>query len=252
MEGRFRLNCCLGKSKLKPDEIHLFDNGVKLYRRHLLPIQLERYAQKNVHEAEEEDVFIELVQRLPKSGCYVNVGSAVGYYPLLARRIRPDIRICAIEPLAIHRSYFFENIRLNGFNVSCFELYEFAISSRNGSVVFADKNYSSVMVRDAVDAPPLAANEFIIQSKTLDAFINELGTQVDLCQMDVQGLEVEVLKGAVNSMMERKICGFLIGTHNPKLHVDCLDILKKYKYHISMENYHTVQQPDGIIAAHYI
>ena len=45
-----------------PRAIHSFDNGVRVCDDHLLDEQRERYRKRNVHEAEEEDIFVDLVR----------------------------------------------------------------------------------------------------------------------------------------------------------------------------------------------
>ena len=66
-------------------KVHEFDNGVRVFDDHLMPAQRERYRKRNVHEADEEDLFIEVVSALPDDGCFVNIGTAIGYYAILAR-----------------------------------------------------------------------------------------------------------------------------------------------------------------------
>ena len=113
-------------------KVHVFDNGVSVYDDHIIPAQRERYRKRNVHEAEEEDVFAELVRNLPPNACYINIGCAIGYYPILAKRLAPGLTVHAVEPLARHRDYFSENARLNGFGASDFAVHSQAISARAG------------------------------------------------------------------------------------------------------------------------
>lgn len=93
---------------------HLFDNGVKVYDHQLLPIQRERYKSRNVHEEEEEDLFVKIIGGLHKDAVYVSVGTAIGYYPLLAKRLKNDINVHCFEPLPLHLEYLKENMELNG------------------------------------------------------------------------------------------------------------------------------------------
>ena len=109
--------------------VHVFDNGVKVYDDHLTPIQRDRYRRRNVHEAEEEDIFIEILQTIPPDGCFANIGCAIGYYPLLAKRLIPGRTIHAIEPLERHRAFFVENIALSGQKQSSFIIHTEGISS---------------------------------------------------------------------------------------------------------------------------
>lgn len=231
---------------MKTEEVHLFDNGVKVFKKHLLPVQLDRYAIRNVHEAEEEDIFVELIRNMPPQGVYVNIGSAVGYYALLARKLRPDIRIIAIEPLDIHRNYFLENIKLNGFHVDNFEILDCAVSSVNGEVDYFSNSYGSMISKK--QSCPVGTCE-TVPSRTLDSIAIEIKDKIDLCQMDVQGAEADVLASAANVIMKRGVMSFLIGTHGESLHNKCIEILKNAGFQANIDNCFTTQQPDGIICA---
>jgi len=79
--------------------------GVSVYDDHLIPAQRQRYQKRNVHEAEEEDIFAELIRQLPADGCYLNIGCAIGYYPLPREALAPALTIHAVEPLAQHRAF---------------------------------------------------------------------------------------------------------------------------------------------------
>lgn len=230
------------------ETVHTFDNNVKVFKRHLLPAQLERYAFRNVHEAEEEDIFVELIAKLPLHGVYINIGSAIGYYVILTKKMRPDIRIIAIEPLELHREYFVENIKLNGLAVSDFEIMDYAISAINGEVYFLANGYGSMIDRESKQsfAPAIGKK---IQSHTLDAILEQTGYVIDLCQMDVQGTEVDILYGSVDSFKAGKIKSFLIGTHGENVHQKCIDILVSANYSINVDVCFPRHQPDGIVSA---
>ena len=92
-----------------PRQVHVFDNGVKIYDDHLIPPKRARYRQRNVHEADEEDIFVTLIRALPADGCFVNVGAAIGYYAVLARRLAPGLTIYLVEPLWRHRKFLAED-----------------------------------------------------------------------------------------------------------------------------------------------
>src|SRR5450432_1643062 len=94
--------------------LHTFDNGVRVYDDHLLAEQRARYQKYNVHEAEEEELYVRLVRQLPRDGCFVDVGAAIGYYVILARKLSSALTIHALEPLPRHREFLAENLALNG------------------------------------------------------------------------------------------------------------------------------------------
>lgn len=246
-------------------KVHTFDNGIKVYDDHLIPAQRTRYQQWNVHEAEEEGVFVKIIQALPPNGCYVNVGAAIGYYSILAKRLAPGLIVHAVEPLELHRKYFLENIALNGLTPSDFHFHTEGISFSDGKAEFMERGYGSsihkmIEKKELEEKPPAGdgktapeqkkpQNVTAIETKTLDSLIQEIERPVELCQMDVQGLEFGVLHGARQAMQTGGIITFLIGTHSQKLHYDCSMLLMKNGYLVEYDQFETKTQPDGILVA---
>jgi FkbM family methyltransferase len=227
--------------------VHVFDNGVQVYDDHLLSSQRERYKRRNVHEAEEEDTFLEILRSLPPDGCFLNIGSAIGYYPLLAKRIVPGLVVHAVEPLELHRQQFLENIALNGLNHWDFTIHDEAISSSVGRARFLEDGYSSGIDRGTTRTESQRVLE--IRTTTLDRLVERIGRHVDLCQMDVQGHELDVLEGSRRALESGGITTFLIGTHSPRLHRRCTAVLTDHGYEILHDLYETQEQPDGILSA---
>lgn len=259
------------KSRMTQRRIHQFSNGLKVYDDHLIPVQRERYKRLNVHEAEEEEIFIHLIQAIPAEGCFVNIGAAIGYYPLLAKLLVPTLTTYAIEPLQRHRKFFDENVILNGFSPADFIIYKEAIASSEGMAMFVDNGYGSkvivankqndrlsssiksllktLLVQSGIRKRGKASKPVPVKTITLDSLVSRISRPVDLVQMDVQGLEADVLQGASHSSRTGKIRTFLIGTHGRKSHQKCADILEEYGYVIEFAEGDPKEQPDGIIVA---
>ena len=246
--------------------IHEFDNGVKVYEDQLLATQKERYAKRNVHEAEEEDLFIKLIQTLPVSACYVNVGSAIGYYVLLAKLLSPELTIHAVEPLGRHLNFFRENIELNGFREEDFHIHTIGIGRLKGEMLFVDRGYASRLVYtngkglgtffrhlfqrpDDKSIPQNDESTVKINTITLDHLSESISKPIDLLQMDVQCLEADVLLSGKNALQNGLIKTFLIGTHRTYIHEECIRILNRFDYVIERDEYDTKEQPDGILLA---
>jgi FkbM family methyltransferase len=248
-------------SSHKGRKIHTFDNGIKVYDDQLLPQQRARYRLHNVHEAEEEGVFIGLIGRITSDGAYLDIGAAVGYYPLLAKKLSPDLHIHSVEPLERHRTLFLEKISLNGFIPSDFTIYDQAVASVNGSIQFVDAGYGSSIIPNlagSVSPRNLVKNllhrlrpKAIKQVKavTLDCLVERIGPPIDLVQIDVQGFETDVLRGAARSMQQGDILNFLIGTHGARVHHACAYLLQKHGYNIEVDQEKGQNQPDGILVA---
>lgn len=249
--------------------IHTFDNGVRVYDDHLLEQQRERYKRRNVHEAEEEDIFADLIRHLPPDGCFVDVGAAIGYYLILARQLSPSLTIHAVEPLERHRTFLRENLALNSLTNADFVIHPEGLTSSEGSVNFMDRGYGSRIPRDEKETRLSLSTRWkqfleriglrkpknrgpkvlTIPTITLDTLVRRIGRPIDLLQMDVQGLEVEVLKGGAQAMAAGDVKSFLIGTHSLTIHQECLARLTASGYTIEVDQPDTKEQPDGIIVA---
>jgi FkbM family methyltransferase len=229
-------------------KIHTFLNGIKVYDEQLIPAQRMRYAKHNVHKAEEEDVFIELLSTLSNSSCFVNIGSAIGYYIFLAKKLMPNLTVHAVEPLLKHQQFCYENLILNEFNPSDFIFHRKAVCSTIGFTSFLKASYGSSVVRTTTNEVQ-KKNIIQVPSITLDSLVRNVNSDIDLLQMDVQGLEVDVLKSGLASLSDNKVKTFLIGTHSQQLHEDCMKLLTQYNYEIEFDKFDTKLQPDGILVA---
>lgn len=252
-----------------PRLVHTFDNGVQVYDDHLLEQQRERYKKHNVHEAEEEDLFIDLIRRLPPDGCFVDVGAAIGYYLILARKLSPGLTIHAVEPLQRHRTFLRENLALNALTNADFVVHPEGLTSSEGQGSFLDRGYGSRIPRDDKETRVSLSTRWkqfleriglrqpkhrgprvlTIPTITLDALVRRMGRPIDLLQMDVQGLEVDVLKGGAQAMAAGEVKSFLIGTHSLTIHQECLAQLSARGYTIEVDRPDPKEQPDGIIVA---
>jgi len=246
-------------------QVHRFENGVRVFEDHLVPEQRQRYGIRNVHEIEEEDVFLRLIRSMPPEGCFVNIGSAIGYYPLLAKQRSPGLTIHAIEPLEIHRNFFRENIELNELTQSDFTLHHFGASQSDGNALLVEDRFMTAIeggpasvygqIRSTMRAMLVAAGlrqpsrKASIATHSLGSILAMIGRPVDLCQMDIQGLEFAVLKGAVKTLRDRTIHTFLIGTHGRQLHRNCAAFLQDWGYRIEVDQPNPKNQPDGILVA---
>jgi len=201
--------------------IHKFDNGVRVYDDHLMPAQRQRYNIRNVHEADEEDLFIEIISSLPDDGCFVNIGTAIGYYAILAKKLSPQLHVHAVEPLASFRNCLNENIKLNDLSIQDFVIHPYAVGASNGRVSFLEKGYESQLlvskqgqgiintlaqqiknlikaVLGALGVKRYAAGSGTnteIDTVTLETLVQQLGRKVDGTSMDVQGPETDLLTG---------------------------------------------------------
>jgi len=246
-------------------KIHTFRNSVRVYESHLMDSQRERYAKNNVHEEDEEEIFLNLIGKLSPGDVFVNVGTAIGYYPILSKTVRKDIEVHCFEPLMRHLVYFQANMELNNLTEADFFSHEIAISTESGQVLFHDNSYGSSLLPSAENFDFL---NFLRGIKT--AILGEKRKQVGfpvrsirlaevfalikkpcihLLQMDIQGFELPVLEKYFTDMAgaSQGIEAFLVGTHSAAIHASCLELFRRNGYQILEDIPDSLHQPDGII-----
>lgn len=236
---------------------HVFDNGLKIYDYHIIDIQRERYKECNVHEAEEESLFMEQLTSIEKDGVYVNVGAAVGYYSILTKMIRQDVTVHAYEPLSMHRKYMKENIGLNGLKKQAIRIYSDAVSTGIKLSRLNHKNFSSSLINEDKNYQFIAKlkgliSNNLVKTVPLDIVVSRAGGCIDLLQMDIQGHELSVFQANKSVLKRHDIKKLIVGTHSKKIHVECAKILSEAGYKLSVDCYETKSQPDGILVGEVI
>lgn len=234
--------------------IHKYDNGIKVFEHHLIDVQKDRYELHNVHEAEEEPVFLGVLKKLDKNAVYVNVGAAIGYYPLLIRLYRDNVRNVAYEPLKLHPKYFYENLKLSGFKKTDFKLRSEGVYKANGVTGFSVNHYGSMMAEDGSAKNIFQRFAEVIANRriktiTLEKLYKRIGSEIGLLQMDIQRFALDVIESCEAFIKKHKICIFLIGTHSEEIYQRCMLTLSKCGYVITVDMYNTRLQPDGILLA---
>ena len=224
------------------DAVHTFDNGLRVYARHLIPVQVERYAAGvNLHEPEEEAWITKLAKGLPPGrAVFVDIGAAIGYYCFLVAKARPDAELHAYEPDTDNHARLRENAALNGgVNVT---IHSEGVGPFAGQAVLVGSGFTGFL------APPNAAPGRAVPMTTIDAIARALGG-IGLLKMDIQGGEAAALAGAGEALKARTIANLVVGTHSPQLHAECLAVFQRAAYRILFESMRVQHQPDGMIVA---
>jgi FkbM family methyltransferase len=136
-----------------------------------------------------------------------------------------------------------ENMGLN--NIFDIVTHAEAISEMDGATVLLGNRYGDKIRRLWLGRPMSRA-----RTLTLNSFVTSLGKEIDFVQMDIQGEEFRALKGAAAVM--DKIDSFLVGTHGPQLHKNCLSLLQNNGFSIRLNQETVPGQPDGMILAQRI
>lgn len=137
-----------------------------------------------------------------------DIGANIGWYSLLFAKNYTKARIYSFEPIKYSYNFCLENIHLN--NIHNIKLYNYGLSNKNGIETFFFSPETSA----------LASNKNIIGYKnvkrcdnkvlTLDSFVdlNNI-SEIDFIKCDVEGAELKVLEGALESIKKFQSIIFL-------------------------------------------
>ena len=137
------------------------------------------------HEPHVTNIFCSLIR---EGMTVVDAGAAFGYYTLLAaKRVGQDGKVYAFEPIPTVFNDLVENVKINGWkNVY---LYNMALSDSIGERIIATDGSSYFGLR-----PVRGVNKVCIKTTRLDYIVDD----ADLVKIDVEGHEIEVLRGMAN------------------------------------------------------
>jgi FkbM family methyltransferase len=135
------------------------------------------------------------------SGDFVDVGAHVGMYAIrAARELRGRGRVLAFEPNPAARSQLEDNVALNGCdNVLVLAAAAGAAAGRATLHVpaSADPSFSSLEGERFAEGEPVD-----VEVTTVDAAVREHGLRPSFVKVDVEGLEVDVVRGMSETVAE--------------------------------------------------
>lgn len=174
----------------------------------------------------------------PQEGdVFLDVGSFVGWHAIRAARIvGPSGRVIALEPDSTNRSQLETNLSLNG--VANCTILSRAAWSRTGEEVgwYTRKSPDCCKI-------DLAESSQTVQTTTIDELVRQMQLdRLNWIKMDIEGGEIEALKGAEMSLRRYRPSLF-VEVHDTVAGVK--DVLARYNYSIEREAYDSSVKPHG-------
>ena len=192
------------------------------------------------HMTTREDNIIEKFQ--PKDGgIVVDVGAHYGRYSLIAaKRIGPKGKVIAIEADPKNFDMLNKNIKLNELSTENVITLNYAASSNKSKVKLSipEKKSSGHTIYSSIITSRAPTEKFIeVNANTLDNILYENGIlveEVNWIKIDVEGAELEVLKGATIILSKSKDITLLIEIHDVEngktLYEPIMDLLNNYNF----------------------
>jgi FkbM family methyltransferase len=134
---------------------------------------------------------------LPPGGIFFDVGANVGYFATLIARAAPASRVFAFEPIPANVAASQLNLELNRLeNVQVFEL---AVGDHSAATTLLEAHYSGGSALESAGRPPDFKSARQVHMVSLDDCVAAgVLPMPQLVKIDVEGAEVQVLKGMTN------------------------------------------------------
>lgn len=141
-----------------------------------------------------------VITMFSEGGIFFDVGANSGLYSIAVTKFCHNTKAYAFEPVPITCTEFKHNIDLNGVS-NRVELIEKAVGSSCGKTYITSNLYSSNYLTSAES--PMAKLQ--VEGITIDSFVEAKKIDgIKLIKIDVEGLELSALKGALNTIKTQK------------------------------------------------
>lgn len=172
-----------------------------------------------------------LVNVLRAGQMFFDIGANVGYYTLLGSRlVGPRGTVLAFEPVVRNLSFLHRHLMLNDCgNVS---VVAAACSDQSALASFSSgSNFATGHLETAsyLRGQPDSGRWNLVLTVTVDNVANRIGASPDVLKIDVEGAELDVLRGA-EMVLATKHPQVFLSVHSDELRRSCLDFLGRFGY----------------------
>lgn len=179
----------------------------------------------------------------------LDIGADIGYYTLLfAKLVGPKGKVYSFEPIPKAKWYLDENIKNNKLNNV--ETFSFALFDKQGHVCLEDPFIKSKI---NLSKKTLRKNDIMVEMKIFDSWRpNEIIEKVDLVKIDVEGAEMNILRG-MKATLQNERPSILVEVHPYQLKSfgftasDLVEFLTTFAYKITPINKKTIDFSRGNI-----
>jgi len=188
---------------------------------------------------------------------FYDVGGNAGYFSFIASTVITRGQILAFEPIAANIAIFEEHLRRNGrrAGTSCIKLLPYAVADCEKTVQFTNDPVltgSNTYVESQFLKPSVAKVD--VKCVALDGMIAQGSPPPDVIKIDVEGAELDVLKGAEQTLRTSRP-NLLLATHDvhvPGIDQACVQFLEKLGYQLTHTGDFNPRMPglDDYIAIH--
>ena len=178
-------------------------NGLRVFTdSHYGKINVEIIRQlKGHHEPQEELVFYEILKKIPSKATMIELGSFWAYYSMWFNSQINEAKNYMVEPMFVEEGV--KNFEINNLKGTKF------IQGCVGSEYIDNLEFRQIDDRDpeSIDGKGQIKETIVkIPQVSLDSIIMDNNIEyADIVHCDIQGHEIEMLSGANNSLLKKKL-----------------------------------------------
>ncbi|MCB9173547.1 MAG: FkbM family methyltransferase [Flavobacteriales bacterium] len=199
--GKKRLSTFIKIPNNTQDFVFTNSTGLKFH------INLSEYVMKQIYMFDiYEKPYVRYLSSFPNNQIkkIIDIGANIGNYTLALKHAYPDSEIHSFEPNSTNHLRLTKNIELNGFkNI---HVNKVGLSDKKGELklFFDEKNMGAATLAENV-----GSKHETILLETLDNYcVQNNITNIDLLKIDIEGGEINCLKGAVD-ILEKTTKGII-------------------------------------------
>jgi hypothetical protein len=182
-------------------------------------------ANGGVHEPQEEKIFQQVLPLMPPGAVMLELGAFWGFYSLWFTRAVPRAHSFLVEPV-------WANLNAGRLNFSL-----------NGATATFIHALVGEKPRHPFGQPPTVSVDQLMQEHGIE--------HLHILHSDIQGFEVDMLRGATRAFDTGNIDFVFISTHSNALHHDCRAWLERRRWRVIADaNLDESYSVDGILVAH--
>jgi FkbM family methyltransferase len=139
------------------------------------------------------------LDRLRPRSAIFDVGANIGFTSALFAKRFKSASIYSFEPSRDAYPYLIETLRIN--DIENCRPVNIALGNRSGEALFSEDQNTAAASHLTIDSGALGRRSYSVEMTTIDDFvINNDIKELDFIKIDVEGLELDVLNGAVTTI----------------------------------------------------
>ncbi len=198
------------------------------------PAKWSRYYESDY----EPDTFAFFQKYLKRGSNVLDIGAHIGLFAVVsAKLVGKSGKVFSFEPTPFTREVLIDVVSLNGCS-GIVEVRGEAMSSKCGKAVFFDTG-TEISNANSLVKTDRSQKQIEVDLISVDEFVSLHGIQVDCLKIDVEGAELEVLRGARETFLNGRPVARL-GLHPPAIAQngqtlgEIWDVLESYQLRVEL------------------